>query len=62
MGTHATKRYDFNNRGRKSVGIKPTFTQLQMGLYYKSIIVVVNDNLQVGIAIKNYPAMELVMI
>ena len=62
MGTHAAKRYDFNNRGRKSVEIKTEFTQPRMGLYYKNTIVVVSDNLQVGIAIKNYPAMELVKI
>ena len=62
MGTHAAKRYDFNNRGRKSVEIKPEFTQSRTGLYYKNTTVVVSDNLQVGITIKNYPSIELVKI
>ena len=62
MGTHAAKQYDFNNRGRKSVGIKPEFTQSRTGLYYKNTIVVVSDNFQIEITIKNYPSIELVKI
>jgi len=62
MGTHAAKRYDFNNRGRKSVEIKTEFTQPRMGLYYKNTIVVVSDNFQIEITIKNYPSIELVKI
>ena len=62
MGTHAAKRYDFNNRGRKSVEIKTEFTQPRMGLYYKNTIVVVSNNFQIEITIKNYPSIELVKI
>ncbi len=62
MGTHAAKRYDFNNCGRKSVEIKTEFTQPRMGLYYKNTIVVVSDNFQIEITIKNYPSIELVKI